>query len=347
MHAAYARALERRIQQRAAADAGAIGATWGGATAVEATGATALERGQLAYHWYAAHDLGEALLASVRAGQAAESASALAEALEHYERALELWDQAPRAAERSPLDRVTLLQRAAEVANFAGRYDSAIVLARMALDQIDPAVDPLRAGALLERLGFYHRVAGDSPKAMATIQLAVATIPAEPPSRELARALATHSQLLMLLTRHAQARPLSERAVAIAREVGDRAVEGHALTTLGTSLGGLGHIDQAVAHLEHGRRIARELRSIDDLCRTHANLATVLELCGRAAEAAEVYLAGAEVAREFEPSAGLAPCPYPTLRGRCCGSGAARRPSGCSTRSSTWTCHPPPTGCAR
>ena len=75
LHAAYARALERRIEQREAPGR---------------PGAGAVERGQLAYHWYAAHDLGQALVASVQAGQAAESASALAEALGHYERALKL-----------------------------------------------------------------------------------------------------------------------------------------------------------------------------------------------------------------------------------------------------------------
>jgi len=79
LHAAYARALERRIEQR------------GGAA-----GATTAERGQLAYHWYAAHDVGRALLASVQAGQAAESAAALAEALGHYERALSCGSRRPR-----------------------------------------------------------------------------------------------------------------------------------------------------------------------------------------------------------------------------------------------------------
>jgi DNA-binding CsgD family transcriptional regulator/tetratricopeptide (TPR) repeat protein len=282
LHAAYARALDRRIEQRG--DPGR---------------ATAAERGQLAYHWYAAHDQGQALLACVRAGQAAESASALAEALGHYERALELWDHAPEAAARSPLDRVSLLQRAAEVANHAGQYDRSIALGRLALALVDPSVEPLRAGAVLERLALYHWVAGDTPKAMATIERAAATIPAEPPSPELARALATHGQLLMLLTRHSEVRNRCERAVAIARQVGDRAIEGHALTTLGTSLGALGHVDAGIAKLEQGRAIAWELGAIDDICRAHANLATVLELSGRAAEAAEVYLAGADAARKF------------------------------------------------
>jgi DNA-binding CsgD family transcriptional regulator/tetratricopeptide (TPR) repeat protein len=282
LHAAYARALERRIEQR------------GGAA-----GATTAERGQLAYHWYAAHDVGRALLASVQAGQAAESAAALAEALGHYERALELWEQAPEATARSPLDRVTILHRAAEVANHAGHHDRAIALARLALDQVDADAEPLRAGALLERLARYHWVSRDTPKAMASIERAVATIPAEPPSQELARALAAHGQLLVLLGRQGQVQARCEQAVAVARQVGARTVEGHALTTLGTSLGLLGHLEAGIANLEQGRQIAEELGEGADLCRAHANLATILEVSGRAAEAVDVYLAGVDVARQF------------------------------------------------
>jgi AAA ATPase domain len=159
LHAAYARALERRIEQRGDVSG--------------ARSATAVERGQLAYHWYAAHDLGQALLASVQAGQAA----ALAEAVGHYERALELWDQVPEAAARSPLDRLALLHRAAEAANLAGYDDRSVALARLALDRVDAVAEPLRAGALLERLARYHWTAGDTPQAMAAIERAVATIP--------------------------------------------------------------------------------------------------------------------------------------------------------------------------
>jgi len=132
LHAAYARALERRIEQRTERR----GERQGGAV-------TAAERGQLAYHWYAAHDQGQALLACVQAGLAAESAAALAEALEHYERALELWDRVPAAAARSSLDRVAVLRRAAEAANLAGRYDRAVILARLALDRVDESTAPL------------------------------------------------------------------------------------------------------------------------------------------------------------------------------------------------------------
>jgi tetratricopeptide (TPR) repeat protein len=285
LHAAYARALQDRIERRG--------------------GAGAAERGRLAYHWYAAHDQGQALLAAVLAGQAEEAGCALAEALEHYERALELWDQAPEAAARSPLDRGALLHRAAEVANLAGQFDHAVALARTALDEVDAAAEPLRAGALLERLARYHWLAGDSPRATAAIEQALATIPADPPSRELARALAAYGQHLMLASHHRAVRARCEEAVAVARQVGDRAVEGHALTTLGTTLGVLGHVEEGVAYLEQGRQIARELGELDDLLRAHANLATILERNGRAAEGVEVFLAGADLARHLGALGGL------------------------------------------
>jgi hypothetical protein len=51
--------------------------------------------------------------------------------------------------------------------------------------------------------------------------------------------------------------------------------------------------------LEQGRRIAMELANVDDLGRAHANLATVLDLAGHPTEAAVVFLAGAEAARQF------------------------------------------------
>ncbi len=280
MHAAYARALEDRIERRG-----------------ERGRVTDLEQGQLAYHWCAAHDRGRALVASVRAGQVAEAASAPAEALEHYERALELCEEAPDAAERSPLDRVALLQRAAEAASHAGWWDRAVTLARLALDRVDADREPLRAGALVERLARYHWLAGDRTRALAAIQRAVAVIPARPPSLERARALAAYGQILMLLSRHAEALGHCEQAVAMAREVGDRAVEGHALTSLGTSLSILGKVDEGIAHLQEGMGIANELGDLDDIGRAHANLATVLARVGRAAEAVEVYLAGTELAR--------------------------------------------------
>jgi hypothetical protein len=52
---------------------------------------------------------------------------------------------------------------------------------------------------------------------MATVQRAVAIIPAEPPSAERAQALAAHGQMLMLGSRNRAAQARCEEAVAVAR----------------------------------------------------------------------------------------------------------------------------------
>ncbi|MCW2939009.1 MAG: helix-turn-helix transcriptional regulator [Actinomycetia bacterium] len=284
LHAAYARALSGRVNARAGTATGA---------------ATAAELGQLAYHWYAAHDLGAALLACVEAGQAAEAIYALAEAQQHYERALELWNQAPQAAARSPLGRVTLLQRAAEAAYLIGEHDRAIALAEVALADTDAARDPLRTGVLLERLARYRWMAGDSTRALTTIEQAVSALPAQPPSQERARALAARGQLLMLTARHHQASACCEEAIAVARQVGARPEEGHALTTLATSLGLLGRLEAASGYFEEALRIAEEVGNTDDMCRARLNFAGALTIYGCWEESTKVSLECYRLASRF------------------------------------------------
>ena len=70
------------------------------------TGVDAPHAAELAYHWYAAHDLPRALEASVAAGRAAEARYAFPEASVEYERAIELWDQVPDAEARAGVDRI-------------------------------------------------------------------------------------------------------------------------------------------------------------------------------------------------------------------------------------------------
>jgi len=279
LHAAYARALDARIEERG--------------------DAAAAELGRLAYHWYAAHDLGRALLASVQAGQAAEAAFAPAEAAGHYERALELWEQAPEAAASSALGRGSLLQRAAQAADLAGKDLRAVALISQALTETDAAAEPLRAGALLERLARYQWGAGDTAAAVAAVEQAVAVIPAEPPSAERARALAAHGQLLMLRSRNRAAQARCEEAVAAARQAGDRAVEGHALNSLGSSLGNRGHLEAGVAHLQQARAIATELGDPDDLCRACHNLGCIYLYNGRYEEAVRTELECLDLARRL------------------------------------------------
>ena len=204
----------------------------------------------LAHHWYAAHDVPRALAASVAAGRVAEQRSGFAEARAHYERALGLWDRVADAETLAGLALVALTLRAAEVANLAGDHGRAAALIRGALAEVGGAGG---AGLLWERLGRFLWAAGDSATALEAYEEAVRLVPVAPPWAERARVLAARGQGLMLLSRHRESQACCEEAITIARAVGARAEEGHALNTLGCDLGYLGDPVAAVAHLARAR----------------------------------------------------------------------------------------------
>src|SRR5262249_19332458 len=83
-------------------------------------------------------------------------------------------------------------------------------------------------------------------------------------------------QALMLLARHQESRRYCDEAIAIAREVGARAEEGHALNTLGCDLAYLGEYGTAVSYLREARQIAEEAGDLDDLFRAYLNLSDLL-----------------------------------------------------------------------
>ena len=277
IHAAIARALEHAPDL--ASDGGAVAAA------------------ELAHHWKAAHELAEALAASVGAGRAAARIAAYPEAQRHFEYALDVWDRVADAEERAGMDRIDLTRRAAEAAQLGSDRERAIALARDAAARIDARRDPVRAGLVYERLGRYLWVLGRGDEAAAAYRDAVATLPADPPSAERARVVAAEGQLLMLrgLARDAIAR--CEEALAVARAVGARAEAGHALNTLGAVRSGLGQHEAGEAHLREALAIALDLRLPDDVGRAYINLSDCVDQAGRIDEAAELALEGLETGR--------------------------------------------------
>ncbi|HEX7442712.1 MAG TPA: hypothetical protein VF320_02430, partial [Acidimicrobiales bacterium] len=250
----------------------------------------AIAAAALAHHWYRARNLPLALAASVDAGLAAERVPAPAEAGRHYERALELWDAVPDAAERSTLSHVELLAHAAEQEELIGSFDRAVAHMRLALDQVDPERDPVRAGLLHERLGHFLWVADQD--GLPDHEEAVRLVPADPPSPERARVLAGYAQILLLSDHSGEVPAVAEEAVAIARAVGARKAEGHALNTLSTVLVSLGRVDEGLAGLHECRAIAMEIGDIEDIGRSYVNLTHVLSWLGRWDELIEEAIEG-------------------------------------------------------
>jgi DNA-binding CsgD family transcriptional regulator len=264
----------------------------------QAGGSSATAAAELAYHWTAAGELERALPAAVEAGIQAERTFAFAEALRHYERALEQWMRVPEAAKLAPLDRITLLERAARAAHLIHDQPRAVELVRTAITDMDQAADPARAALLHERLGRYLYGALDEG-ALLAYEHAVQLAPGEPPSAERARVLAGYAQILTLLARDTDSRQVAEEALVAARQAGARQTQGRALACLGVALARLGDPDKGLAHLRQARRIAEEQADAEGLGVACITLTYVLEGAGRLEEALAAALQGAEACRRL------------------------------------------------
>jgi DNA-binding CsgD family transcriptional regulator/tetratricopeptide (TPR) repeat protein len=247
---------------------------------------------ELAHHWSVAGVADRALRASIEAAMAADRVFAFAEAHHQYERALRLWDTVAEPDTVSPLGDLDLRQRAAESAHLAGDAARAVTIIGEALAGADDAhLEPRRLGLLHERRGRYLWASGDPQAATAAYEQAMALVPDEP-TQERARVMGALGQMLLILTRYAEAGEVTEAAIDTARRVGARREEGHALTTLGVVLSWRGRPDDGVACLEEARRIAAELDDPEALARAAYNLSVLLRGNGRLDDAVAVALAG-------------------------------------------------------
>jgi DNA-binding CsgD family transcriptional regulator/tetratricopeptide (TPR) repeat protein len=254
---------------------------------------------ELAHHSGAAGDDERALGAWVRAGREAERVRGTAEAHQHFEHALALWERVAEPERVAGIARAELLRRAADDAYLGGAQARAAELCRMALDELDVDAEPVAAALLYERLGRYVETAGaGGAGALEAYRRAVALMPAEPPSAERALVLAAEGQQLMLTGHPEESRQRCEEAIAVARAAGARAEEGHALNTLGCNLFYLGDGAGAEARLREAQAIAREAGDAEELARTYVNLAETLDESGRTEDGLRLGLEGARVARE-------------------------------------------------
>jgi ATP/maltotriose-dependent transcriptional regulator MalT len=255
-------------------------------------GPPAVATAEVAAHWDAAGEPTRALPARIQAGLTADRARAFPEAQRHYERALELWEQMTDPGRAAGLDQAELLTRTADAASASGRSQRGAVLLTEALGQLDPSSYPMRAALLYMRLGDDHWAAGDEEACLAALEEGVRILPVEP-SAERARVLAYYAQSLMLTARWRDAWRRAEEALVLARTVGARAEEGHALDILGCCTENADHLVEAL-------RIAEEVGNPEGIVRAYLNLSAVLfSRGGREREALEVARRGLAVAREL------------------------------------------------
>jgi DNA-binding CsgD family transcriptional regulator/tetratricopeptide (TPR) repeat protein len=259
----------------------------------------------LAWHYMAAQDQPRALRASVEAARVARAAFAVSDEQHHLERALELWDAVPDAADAAGTSRNDLLIAAAAAAHGAGHQARAERYAQAALDLIDEEAEPTAAALAWMWLADARYAAGH-PGAFDAHERAAALIPPEP-SAARARVLGSYAAALMLAPRLEEAAGPIEEAVRVAREVGAHGDHMHALLRAGVVRSALGDPDGGLAAFAEARELAARIGSphvargmkLTGGGRLYVNESDVLFNLGHTEEALDVCREGLAAARDF------------------------------------------------
>jgi DNA-binding CsgD family transcriptional regulator len=273
-------------------------AAYGGALADDPSlaGDEGAQPAALARHWYAALDLPRALGAAIDAASQAMASYAPAEALRHLERALEIWPRVADAQERTGMDRVEVSRLAAEAAYRSGAVDRSASLLEDALAELPPGAGPVRRALLLERHAVVLRDSGRGTAAMASLEQALALLPADPATREHAVVLAATAAALMRGSEMERAADVARRALAAARAAGAKDLEADVAITLGSATCYLGPPEAGLGPLRSGVGLALDLGLPVTAVRGYINLSDGLELIGQHEEAAQVAADGLDLA---------------------------------------------------
>ncbi|HEV2778583.1 MAG TPA: AAA family ATPase [Actinophytocola sp.] len=269
LHAAYARVL--------AAEPGARGAA-----------------AALAYHSMESHALPQALRASVSAAEEAGRQGAPAEALEHLERALNIWHVVAEADRPSTVDEAALLRRASWYAGASGEPERSVAYARSAVEHADES-DPETAAEAHRRLAkALSALDGKEDEATEVIKRAWAMVAGRPATYIKAWVLAVYAVIDRRADRYERAREWAELAVRVAREANAPGAEADALTTLAALDESDGLVEQSRERLIEAMRRAAEANALTTELRARHYLGVNRYEQGLLAEAVRVVDEGVE-----------------------------------------------------
>ncbi|RZS87282.1 regulatory LuxR family protein [Motilibacter rhizosphaerae] len=185
---------------------------------------------ELARHASAAHDTATALPASVRAGDEAAGVGGFAEALLHYEHALELLAEGGDADPAG--EQLDLVVRAAAAAVSAGELHRGVVLLRDLLARLPEDADPARRTLVVVELAAALLLVDGVADPVELTSTALERAPDDLPGELRARLLALHARGWLGRGRQEDAADWALRAVELATELELPAVLVDARTTL-------------------------------------------------------------------------------------------------------------------
>jgi DNA-binding CsgD family transcriptional regulator len=235
----------------------------------------------VAHHYSAAGDQPAALVASVRAGEAAEAVHAYGEGAALYERALELWDRVPDAERLTGRTHVAVLRAAAWCHATELEPARAETLLRAAVAEVDPEEEPRLAAIVLERLSRQQWNLGRQAEARESRRRALALLPEDDVSAERADVLASIAKELMLEGRYRETVDAARQALAVAEACGASVPHVRALDALGIALAATGQHEEGFAALRRAIDLARSTDMPMTMLTSYVNLADALYVAGR------------------------------------------------------------------
>jgi DNA-binding CsgD family transcriptional regulator len=268
---------------------------------------------ELAHHSLASHDVPGAFAASIRAGAEAQRLGAPAEAHQHYDQALALWDRVDEAEAVAGTSRGELGLKSATAAFAAGDVPRAVHLLRRIRERLagpgatGGAEDADLRSRIGERLAYFLLQLEDSEAPAEALRVAAATVdelPAEMPARLRARALSTYAMAFMANGEGAAAREWAQRAQA-AGQPDAPWVAADALVTLGQLSSREGEAEEANRMFTAAFEQAASTRMLQVELRATYFLALEQQSWGELAEAARIARLG--VRRADDEGLGLAP----------------------------------------
>ncbi|WP_139415388.1 ATP-binding protein [Agromyces laixinhei] len=219
----------------------------------------------LVHHALAAGDVDAVVAWAPRAARDAAASGAHRQSAEHFRAALAHLDRF------DPAERVELLEGYAIEAYTLGRGPESVETQTEVVRLRREMSGPTALGASLRWLSRFEWLAGNRSVAEAAASEASAVLAGSDDRGLLALALSNEAQLAMLAHDLPRAIELANRAVALAREVGERRALSHALNNLGTAHM-LQNRDEGIAELVEAADIAVAGNFMDDAARAHVNL---------------------------------------------------------------------------
>ncbi len=258
-------------------------------------------RTAIAHHYHAAGAQAEALEASMRAAEQAESVQTYSQAAKLYDRALGLWPRVEDAAQRVDATHADVLSRAARAQYLSADDLRAESLFEQAIAQLDAEADPLRVARMLGWLADTQWSLGQADRSRATLERALELVPSEP--TEVGAELLAHQVRFRLLQgRYIEGAEVAERAIAMSDALGLDSVKVRVLNRYSPALVTLGEPERAEQIFEESLELARKVGDNDDLATALVNHADILHVYGRSADALEVLESAADELTESDRS---------------------------------------------